>query len=237
MNKIQINDIDIFIGSGIRASWDLSIAECVIEHDEYEITPFINSDRNRDVKCVVDIGANIGTFSLLASNIFPNARIISIEPYVKNIELLKANCGDNPNITIIESAVLGDGCPEEVTLGAKHINCGESCVIEANEKIGRKVVSDELLKIPCKSIDAVLTKCGVDEIGILKVDAEGSEVEIFECLRSHGWLEKTGWIRFEWHSRKIISRLYELLGQTHIVSIDTDNLCNALGIAHRKDKC
>lgn len=237
MNKIRINDIDIFIGSGIRASWDLSIAKCVIEYDEYELRPFVNSERNKEVRWVVDVGANIGAFSLLASRIFPHAKILAIEPYVNNLELLKANCGDNPNITIIESAVLGDGCTAEVTLGAKHINCGESFIIEANEKIGRKVISDELLKVPCKQINAVLDKYGVDEMGILKIDAEGSEVEIFECLQSHGWLEKTGWIRFEWHSRKLISKLYELLGNTHIVSINDESLCNALGIAHRKDKC
>lgn len=237
MNKIRINDIDIFIGSGIRASWDLSIAKCVIEYDEYELRPFVNSERNKEVRWVVDIGANIGAFSLLASRIFPHAKILAIEPYVNNLELLKANCGHNPHITIIESAVLGDGFPAELTLGAKHINCGESFIVEANEKIGRKVTSDEFVKVACKSIDAVLTEYKVDEIGILKVDAEGSEVEIFECLKAHGWLEKVCWLRFEWHSRKIISRLYELLGQTHIVSIDTDNLCNALGIAHRKDKC
>ena len=107
---------------------------------------------------------------------------------------------------------------------------------ELRERLQARGLTDSApIEVPCRSIHDLLVDLGVNVIDLLKVDAEGSEVEIFSCLAAHRWLPKTCWIRFEWHGRESIPHLRRLLSPTHEVSIEEDGLWNALGIAHRKE--
>ena len=56
-------------------------------------------DNNHPI--MVDVGANIGYYSLLLSIAFPNAKIYSIEPHPLNFERLKKSCLENMHCCLL----------------------------------------------------------------------------------------------------------------------------------------
>jgi FkbM family methyltransferase len=63
---------------------------------------------------IYDIGANVGMFSLFASVMFPEAKIIAVEPDEKNFEYVEMLSKFNTNITPVRAA-LGSGPTYEFT--------------------------------------------------------------------------------------------------------------------------
>ena len=233
--RTTIGDIAMWVRQGPQAAWDIGTSQAVITGDEYGLHPFLHSPLRHEVRTVVDIGANIGAFTLAARRMFPNARVIAVEPDPENNELLRRNCGDDSQVTICPTAVLNDGCPNTVHLCRHELNSGGSYVRELFYQKSAPFTDSDPIEVPCRPIHDLLVDLGVNVIDLLKVDAEGSEVDIFSCLAAHRWLPKTCWIRFEWHGRESIPHLRRLLSPTHEVSIEEDGLWNALGIAHRKE--
>ena len=88
--RTTIGDIAMWVRQGPQAAWDIGTSQAVITGDEYGLQPFLNSPLRHEVRTVVDIGANIGAFTLAARRMFPNARVIAIEPDPDNTELNQA---------------------------------------------------------------------------------------------------------------------------------------------------
>ena len=65
------------------------------------------ADKLASGACFIDIGANVGYFSLLAASLEPEARIFAFEPSPKNTETFRRNIRLNAfkNITVVEKAV------------------------------------------------------------------------------------------------------------------------------------
>ena len=69
---------------------------------------------------------------------------------------------------------------------------------------------------------------------MIKLDCEGAEYLIVSELSALGLMDRIGWIRGEWHSRKDNLLLANLLSQTHVFNIDP-NYPHSVGmfVAHR----
>jgi hypothetical protein len=73
----------------------------------------------------VDIGANVGLFSLfVASKAGPNAKIIAIEPDPENLRRLRFNVAANPGIPIRVMPIALGEAPGRVVLEANHSDRG-----------------------------------------------------------------------------------------------------------------
>ena len=57
--------------------------------DAYELKS--HQQKGSEMKVILDIGANIGLFSIVACNLFPQARIFAFEPHPANYRLLVNN--------------------------------------------------------------------------------------------------------------------------------------------------
>ena len=110
--KANIGDIEMWVRSGPKAAWDIGTSQAVISGDEYGLAPFLKSPLRYRVETVVDIGANIGAFTLTARRMFPQATILAIEPDPENAMVLRENCRGDDLITVCEMAVLGDAAPD-----------------------------------------------------------------------------------------------------------------------------
>jgi hypothetical protein len=79
-----------------------------------------------------------------------------------------------------------------------------------------------------------VTDFGIDEVDLIKLDCEGAEYLIISELSALGLMDRIGWIRGEWHSRKDNLLLANLLSQTHVFNIDP-NYPHSVGmfVAHR----
>jgi FkbM family methyltransferase len=138
---------------------------------------------------VVDIGANIGAFALLAAWSAPNARVLAFEPMRKAYGVLARNVSANGlggRIEALEMGVAGTSGPRQLHL---------ACNTVFNSLYG---TGTEIVEIDCISLDDVVERFGLESIDILKVDCEGAEYEIL-YQASPATLAGVGSIRMEYH--------------------------------------
>ncbi len=136
--------------------------------------------RIREGFVFVDIGANIGAYSLfVAMQAGTGARILAVEPQPDIFDRLVFNIRQNPGAPIkaVDCAIADK--PGEVTLFLDPRNSGESSVkIVGSGQAGA-------IKVPATTLQGLIEAEGYAHIDALKLDVEGAEDIILEpFLRS-----------------------------------------------------
>jgi FkbM family methyltransferase len=118
---------------------------------------------------ILDIGANVGSFAAWAIGRWPGCFIHCYEPLPANFELLERNLGHLKGRTVsLNPFAVGDPMHTRLYLGKN--NCGEASFFDLGEQ------TTESVDVQTKAPD-VLPKAH-----ILKIDAEGSEIDILTGL-------------------------------------------------------
>jgi FkbM family methyltransferase len=124
---------------------------------------------------VIDIGANIGYFTVMASKLIgAEKRVFAFEPQARIVERLRRNVALNPpcNVEIFPIA-LSDRAGT-VTFNLPPIGKESYGSIHAN---GRFEVMTQV-EVETQRLDDVMSKLGNPQIGLIKMDAEGAELPI-----------------------------------------------------------
>jgi FkbM family methyltransferase len=119
----------------------------------------------------VDIGANIGWFSLLAASLVgPTGRVIAVEPNPRNVALLRQSAKDNSfdNIDVVA-----------VALGERP----GAAALETDGSNGRLIPIDgppataveASFVVATFPLDTVLQELGAKRVDAIKIDVEGAE--------------------------------------------------------------
>ena len=144
---------------------------------------------------VLDLGAHIGTFSLLAYSRGAK-KIIAVESDTENFEILKTNTKGLKNIKLYNNAISSsDGekfnCYKYVHIfswgSCNYINTGGRGIIKGlnedllndHEKREYKILPNTVDSI---SIKALLKTNNLRDIDFMKIDVEGTEKEIFKNI-------------------------------------------------------
>ena len=132
-------------------------------------------------KYVVDIGANVGWFSKLAAERFPETNILAYELIEDNYKQCMKLNKPHSNVRVYNKAIIGNNSVKSVFFhptnigGHKPLFDGNSSYISA-ERFKEKP-SD--LDIPPQiSVKDIIEEHNIDYIDFLKLDCEGSEYEI-----------------------------------------------------------
>lgn len=137
-------------------------------------------------KTILDGGANIGGASRYWNKQYPEASIIALEPDPENFEVLIANTSEINKITCVKGAIWSS-------------NTKLSFENDKAWKYALQVIEDEANgKIQAYSIPCIMEKFGWDFIDVLKLDVEGSEVEILS-KNTEQWIDKIGTLILELH--------------------------------------
>jgi FkbM family methyltransferase len=117
----------------------------------------------------VDIGANVGIYSVLMAQKAPRGRVVAFEPLPLYCTLLDLNSRLNglTNIEIRSSAVGDKGTHEEFSVA-------EDGAYSSLRPTGRKPES-ECIQVPSVTLDEVFARTG-EKVDIIKVDVEGAEL-------------------------------------------------------------
>lgn len=168
-----------YFGIGVRASmeihhrpgtWDRAIFDTVV-NGEYGALDFRG-------KTVVDIGAHIGAFSILAA-LHGAKQVVAFEAGAANFLLLQANCRDLPNVRCEHAAVWSShdiGVPLLWRPCGHAGNTGGGTVLPCSEIAGIEIASGGAEKVSRVAFDDIVASVGV--VDLLKIDAEGSEYPI-----------------------------------------------------------
>ena len=189
----HINDLTFLIRP---ESTDISIIKEVIERNTYTISSIDNIPDMTIKKgnTVVDIGAHIGSFSILAAS--KGAMVYSFEPVQESFDLLSENIKLNrlPNITAFHKAVRKE--PGVETIYIRDRNFGGSGFYNDPGPLQEEV--------ECTTLPRTHT------IDFLKLDCEDSELEILEYnIDFFPYIDK---IAVEWVGQERRDAIKALLG-------------------------
>ena len=134
---------------------------------------------------VLDIGANIGMFTIKAAiSTGEKGEIIAIEPEPNNVKMLKENSRSFKNIKIIPYAVGNTSGQIELTIGI-HTG-GHYIEPDTDKRANQKTITVRIDKL-----DNIFKKLKLDNIDFVKIDVEGWELETLK-----GSVDSLGKIKF-----------------------------------------
>lgn len=174
---------------------------------------------------VVDIGANMGLFTLWAAPQASEGRVVAIEPG-RMVDCLTHNIRANRlhHVTAVPVAVGTDGSQLEL------IEYPGFNLVSHPSGIGPAMLTRWLILLryfhvqtptvrkvaPCRSLGALMDEFGLERVNFLKVDCEGAEYDMFRGLASEHW-NRIDRVAMEFHELRPGDRHGELVSlfQSH----------------------
>lgn len=150
---------------------------------------------------VVDVGANIGDFSIQAAKLCPAGLIYAVEPVSANLKCLQRQLELNgtENVVVIPIALGGQEGQALI-----HASGGHSSLYWG---------SAETEVVNVTTLQSLMAAHGIERIDLLKLDCEGAEWDILpaaECL-----LPRIRAISMEYHNGKLDANWLELWLRQH----------------------
>lgn len=207
---------------------DFHIEPASIQHanavfqDEYQIAAL----RQHEVRTIVDIGAHVGSFTVLCHQYWPAATIVAVEPHPESFGLLQKNTAHIPSdrLQLINAAVTETFGTTLLSSSVSHSRVGEyvpSLWSDLETRPGDFGV--EVPAITTAELWEAFTALGIPQVDLLKLDCEGAEYVILPELERLGVLSQVGWIRGEWHNKSSNGLLKAALASTHASHIDPND--------------
>jgi amino acid adenylation domain-containing protein/FkbM family methyltransferase len=160
-----------------------------------------------DGDCVFDIGANIGLFTLFVHQQCRNPRVFSFEPSPPTFAVLKTNVElHDLNVKPYQCAISNEARVADFTFYPK-VSASSGLYANAEEDAGvtRAFIgnqgelgsyADELLegrfnavtyRCQLRTVSELMRENGVEQIDLLKVDVEKSELDVLEGIEEEDW--------------------------------------------------
>lgn len=136
---------------------------------------------------ILDLGANVGYASVYFALRWPGARVLAVEPEPSNVALLRRNVAYLPQIEVVEGGIW----PRPGRLEVEDAGKGYwgMRVRATNDAHGVRAVT----------VRELLERAGADWVDFVKIDIEGSELELFS--EETEWLGAVGALMLELHDR------------------------------------
>jgi len=152
-------------------------------HDRYEsATTQLFKQLLKPGMTVIDVGANVGYFSLLAADLVgTNGKVYAFEPEPENYNLLLTNIQINSYGNIETRAEAVSNTCGSIKLFLSELDNGSHSINEAG---ARGVAAT--LSVKTTTLDAFLEGEGWPAVNLLKIDVEGAELMVLEGMKHFG---------------------------------------------------
>lgn len=164
--------------------------------------------------CVLDVGANVGLFSIYINAIFENLNIYAFEPLPATFKYLKQNASlYNGNIKVFnyglsdkeETATfsyyphisamssryidkdLGMQTVKDFVLSSEEFNEQEINEETLNSLIEERLISEEF-ECELKTISQIIKDNSISKIDLLKIDVEQAELDVINGIKDEDWV-------------------------------------------------
>lgn len=173
----------------------------------------------KNPKVIIDCGANIGLFTVLMKNKFPDSKIIAIEPDPENFVELKKNASQYNDVFFENYGIWNTDTQLKVS---DKYNRGKWGVVVEEDLVDGNVESI--------SINTLMQKYNLDSVDILKIDIETSEKQLF-ANNYEEWLPKIKKIVIELHdgleegcSRAFFEAIHKTIPRYKLHTTNGENL-------------
>jgi len=222
IHAITTKNKNIYFQSGIRISRFMKGFNHAGRRmwDRYQVDKLLNGEVPSNI---IDVGANIGEFSLYASNKYgENIKIIAIEPDPIALECIKNNL-HNSGIIINERALSDKPGKRKFYLKTES---ADSSFYQPNG-------SSQTYEVLVSTLNVVFDENNLTGSTLLKIDAEGHEPEVL--LGGEKVLEDIKWITIDAGPERLgettINQVVEILSRNDFSSINV--LASNIVIAKR----
>jgi len=174
LSRIDVNGHKLYVSNSFDCQTESLVKKGVYE--EFN-TKFIKKNvREGDV--VLDIGANIGYFTLIcASLVGKTGKVFAFEPEPKNFEILKKNVTENGYDNVILENMALSNRKGIVDLYLSDESTGMHRIYSS------KLTSDKHIKVNVTTLDEYFQE-QIPNIAFIKLDVEGSEFGVLQGMKS-----------------------------------------------------
>lgn len=141
--------------------------------DESYTKGFTHPLKLKENPIVVDVGANVGYFTLFMLSCYPKAKLYSYEPMPMNFKLLSKYRDENSSL---DMNIFNMAVSAEVKTLTLHYDASDSFTTAAT--LYAKDDQPDKIEVPTTTLEEIMTNNNLDKIDFLKLDCEGSEYEI-----------------------------------------------------------
>ncbi len=177
-------------------------------------------------RCVIDIGANVGIFTMAVKLKAPQATVYAFEPIPDTFQVLEQNvrllgCSD---IHLYNVAIGSRDKVEKTFTFFPHMPGNSTAVPALKEdqkpamdQLFGKELSDllhqsETRVVQVRTLSSVIREQGITSVDFLKVDVEGSEVSVLEGIEQVHWpIFKQ--VAVETHNTQLREQVSEILAE------------------------
>lgn len=173
--------------------------------DEYKLGEYKSRIMSLAPDVIYDVGACVGGFTLFASELFPRAKIVAVEPEEENYRMLVENTKHLPNVAPVHAALSAE---EQIYY---HPNSpGIANWIFVSKTSPTYIDGLPACKIPTVTLDQLYALYGGNRY-VVKLDCESAELMIVTHLPSRKMVAGASYLAGEFH---LWGRTHEILQET-----------------------
>jgi FkbM family methyltransferase len=206
----------------------LKYQNAIVSGENFLITKILNNNLSTVSRPILfDVGANVGNYSLMLIEEFPQSKIYAFEPNINTFQQLVANIGNS-----VRCVNAGLGSEEK----AEKIYTYSNNLASTHASIYKEVFSvfhgtNDIIEseFQMMALDDFCEKENIDTIDFLKIDTEGNELNVFKGGKSMISNGRVKIIQFEFGEGDVFSRVflkdfYNILTDYNIYRIDSERL-------------
>ena len=144
---------------------------------------------------VFDIGAHVGSFTVMCNHYWPNAKIVSVEPHPDSFELLKRNTQHVPasQLLLINAAITKKSGKCLLASPVSHSRVAEYVPdVWVSLQPRYKDFGIEVSALTVEQLWKQINEWSVSEVDLLKLDCEGAEYVVIPELSALGLMSQVG---------------------------------------------
>ncbi len=157
----------IFLRGGMS---DFHMFHRIFLRDEYRL----NAIPPGSLRCVIDLGANVGLFSARVAQLA--RRVYAYEPFPDNRSSLQQNLGSRKNIVVRYEAVAGE--PGVLRIYQPR---DLSCTGSYSSFTDMAVTAEQFSDVPAVTLAQVFKQHAIDHCDLVKIDIEGQEYQVIHA--------------------------------------------------------
>lgn len=139
------------------------------------LTPYIG-----DAAVCIDVGANIGLYSLALSVLAPNGRVYAFEPSREAIGHLRRNLGQNGAGNVSVSPLALSNSNEGVRFHDIPFFTAGSFTVDEACFLTSEILGSTYFEAPSATLDEFVRSEGITHLDLVKIDVEGGEMAVIE---------------------------------------------------------
>lgn len=193
---------ELLYNLGLRGMGVLNFESDKLSGEDYFVRNFVSKIK---IGVILDVGANTGKYSKLIRYSNANVSIFAFEPHPKTYLNLVETVKDmdvktfNLGVGISEGVLnLYDYANED---GSSHASLYRDVIEHIHH--GQSVAHE----VDVVSLDNFASEHNIEQVGLLKIDTEGHELEVLKGFEKHIRSGKVDLIHFEFNEMNIVSRV------------------------------